>query len=322
MSLAKHFCFSFLVSITLFCNLSLASRDEIPASVNQAVELLKTKWLKVDDLDRLLHMPKDAAVSELHMSFGTAVRNSWNLWKGNSELLASCGVPHHEGCSGVIFERLWEDLRSHSDPKLVASLDCQFQLSTLIQIKVDGFYKMQIGEVLKSIQRQIDGYAARADLKVSKCSDPKIILKPMSSPNLTCWTRAEFSKEGAEPLTLERLLGWISWRNGFSYRYNPPYLELPFHKPCAWPELPRHFWPEDLHNHFFLPEVLASAHFSSVKISSGIKLPSSYIKQHYQTSFLKPMIRSIVRLICYSPNILKSECKIQSDASSWVRLTS
>lgn len=54
-------------------------RDGILASVDQTVELLKTKWLKVDDLDRLLNMYKDAAVSELHLSFGTAVRNSWNL---------------------------------------------------------------------------------------------------------------------------------------------------------------------------------------------------------------------------------------------------
>lgn len=41
MSLAKQFCFSFLDSITFFCDLSLASRDEIPASVDQAFELLK-----------------------------------------------------------------------------------------------------------------------------------------------------------------------------------------------------------------------------------------------------------------------------------------
>lgn len=246
MSQVKNICYSFLISITLFSGLSFASPDEIPTSVDRAVELLKTKWLKADDLDRLLHMPKGAATSELHLPFGTAVRNSWNLWKGNSELLASCGVPHPEDCSGIIFERLWDNLRANMDPELVSSLDCQFQLSTLILIKVDGFYKMQIGDVLKSIQRQIDDQVSTNTLNLSKGCNPKLILKPMGSPKLTCWTRAEFSKKGTESFSLERLIEWISWRNGFSYRYNPPYLELPFHKPCAWPNLPKHFRQEDL----------------------------------------------------------------------------
>jgi hypothetical protein len=45
-------------------------------------------------------------------------------------------------------------------------------------------------------------------------------------------------------VTLDAFLGWISWRNGFDTRHAPPYLELPFHDQCAWPERPDQFRPD------------------------------------------------------------------------------
>jgi hypothetical protein len=56
----------------------------------------------------------------------------------------------------LIFERLWESVRADADRSLVRQLDCQFQLVQAIHINEEGFYKVTTGELVKTIQSQIN----------------------------------------------------------------------------------------------------------------------------------------------------------------------
>jgi len=234
-----------LVNCTFAHRAPASSRQAIPRTVDQAAEALMSQRLPKEDLDWILRNPKDSVVDSLHLPFGTQVRNSWKLWGENKDLLASCGVDDAEACSGIIFERLWERVREDADPLLVKRLDCQFQLIEEAQINYKGFYSLRIGEVLQSVQsqidRQLDGLTGR--LQLPPDCPATLRLRVTGDPDLNCWARVEFSEDGHDPVALERLLGWISWRNGFDVLHSPPAIEVRFRDKCAWPEAPTHFLP-------------------------------------------------------------------------------
>lgn len=67
-----------LVAIVIaFCAVDAASNK--PKTVDEAVQILKTKWLKPKDLDWILRNPKDQVVWTLYRPFGTGVRNEFGL---------------------------------------------------------------------------------------------------------------------------------------------------------------------------------------------------------------------------------------------------
>lgn len=84
---------------------------KIPRTVDEAVSVLKTIWLSAGDLDWLLRNPQKQAVATLYRPFGMGVRNQFGLWGDNQQLRDSCGENNPEGCSVVIFNRLWESVR-------------------------------------------------------------------------------------------------------------------------------------------------------------------------------------------------------------------
>src|SRR5205085_1996188 len=117
--------------------------------------------------------------------------------------------------SHIIFEQLWESVRRDAGPELARSLDCQFELSKLLQIGYAGFRELRIGQVVSAMQAQIASQiSALADRVPAGCS-AKLAIRTTGRPDLNCWSRVEFSEDGRSPISLERLLGWISWRNGF-----------------------------------------------------------------------------------------------------------
>src|SRR5229473_6562406 len=63
-----------------------ASSAQKPKTVDEAVQVLKAKWLKPKDLDWILRNPKDEVVWRLYRPFGTGVRNQFGLWGDNESL--------------------------------------------------------------------------------------------------------------------------------------------------------------------------------------------------------------------------------------------
>jgi hypothetical protein len=208
-----------------------------PFTLDQAVERVYSRWLDSEDRDRILRMPKDTAGVELHMSLGMAIRNEFGLWSYNEPLRRSCGSNHPDDCSAIIIDQLWHRIRQSADQSFVQRLDEQFSLADQIKIDYSSFNLVKIGSLLSKIQNQID---VQTRYDISTLSRP-LELKIIGEVNLDGYTRAEIAEPGVEPMSLERLFGWIGWRNGFSVRHNPPYVELRFHEPYAWPEPPDWF---------------------------------------------------------------------------------
>ncbi len=221
------------------------AREDLPRTVEQAVNELKTKWLSEKDLDWILRNPKDNVLARLHRPFGISVRNDWYLWSGNTDLLRSAGTNHPEECTRVIFGKLWESVRENADSILVNKLDCQFLLADSINITYRGFRTLRIGEVLYRIQEQMDEQTQNLTLQLCSENAEPIKLKVIGNPNLECWSRVEFSEDGRDPISLNVLMTWISFRNAFEVRHTPPYIELAFRDTCTWPTQPTQFWPAE-----------------------------------------------------------------------------
>jgi hypothetical protein len=189
--------------------------------------------LSPEDLEWIRRNPKGVVTTELHLPYGTGVRNEFGLWGKNLPLLKSCGTNDAEECSGIIFSALWDKVRSETDPVLGKSLDCHFSALDRISIDTTGWYKLRLGELLTDLQKQIDQQST-----AYACSKPiKIVTR--GEPNLECFVRVEFEKKDQ----LSRLFQWIGFRNAFSVMHNPPNIELHFNQKCAWPERPKYFAP-------------------------------------------------------------------------------
>lgn len=210
---------------------------KVPKTVDEAILILKTKWLSPKDLDWILRNPQKHAVATLYRPFGTGVRNEFGLWGGNQALRDSCGVNDPEACSMVIFNRLWESVRSDVDPGLVRQLDCQFQLADAIHIKYKGFYKLTTGELLKAMQVQIDDQMSKLAATGAPMCQTSLKLEELGKPNKRCFVDASFARnraDQAKEASLELILGWLGFRNFFVSSHVPPKITLNFSRQCQF----------------------------------------------------------------------------------------
>ena len=223
------------INLIIFINLIILLSchcNDIPRTKEDAIYTLKTKWLSKKDLEWILLNPKKQVISSLHMPFGVSVRNAWELWGDrNPELMKSCNANTPDECTWEIFEGLWESVRNDTDSSFVQRLDLQFSLYNRIKIRYRGFNDNTTGFVINSIQNQINDQLTDSD---------SLKLKLIGDPNLDCYCRAEFSENNRDPVSLELLIGWLSWRNNFKILHSPPYIKLVFNEHCTWPDKPNH----------------------------------------------------------------------------------
>lgn len=227
-----------LVACTANSPKNSTSNENWPKTVDEAVVVLKTDWLSEKDIEWIGSNPKENVTAQLHLPFGTGVRNQFGLWGHNTDLLQSCGNDHAEACSGIIFDALWESIRSEIPTKLAAAMDCQFSLTNEIVIDSSGFYKMRIGEVITNLQAQVDSQLSKSENSCART----LQLIPVGDPDTECWVRYEF--EGSSSLNV--FLNWFSWRNEFSVGSKPPVIELQFKERCSWPDRPKYFEPKNV----------------------------------------------------------------------------
>jgi hypothetical protein len=210
---------------------------KVPKTVDQAVLILKTKWLSTKDLDWILRNPQNEVVFRLYRPFGTGIRNEFGLWGGNQQLRDSCGNDNPEGCSVVIFNRLWESVRADADPSLVRQLDCQFQLAEAIHINEKGFYKLTTGELIKAMQSQIDEQLAKLAATGTPVCQSSLTLEVAGNPDMHCFVDAPFAKDRADQpkeASLESALEGLGFLNLFTPSHVPPKVTLNFARKCQF----------------------------------------------------------------------------------------
>jgi hypothetical protein len=214
---------------------------EKPKTVDEAVQVIKTKWLKPKDLDWILRNPKDEVVWTLYRPFGTGVRNEFGLWGDNSALHESCGDKDPEGCSVVIFERLWESVRADADRSLVRQLDCQFQVAQAIHINEAGFYKLTTGELVKAIQSQINDQLSKLAITGTTPCQTSLTLEVAGSPDARCFVDAPHGKRSfdqVKDIALDTALNRLGFFNLFTTVHEPPKITLDFARKCQFPTPP------------------------------------------------------------------------------------
>ena len=229
----------FAVIILAFCASGAAA--EKPKTVDEAVQVLKTKWLKPKDLDWILRNPKDQVIRTLYRPFGTGVRNQFGLWGDNVPLHESCGDKDPEGCSVVIFERLWESVRANADRSLVRQLDCPFQLAQAIHIDEGGLYKLTTGELVKAIQSQINDQLPKMAVTGTTPCQTSLTLEMAGKPDAHCFVDAPNGKrvsDQVKDITLEKALNGLGFLNLFRTVHEPPKITLDFARKCQFPAPP------------------------------------------------------------------------------------
>jgi hypothetical protein len=222
-------------TIVLFASSAIADK---PKTVDEAVQVLKTKWLQPKDRDWILRNTKDEVRSKLYMGFGTGMRNQFGFWGDNQPLHDSCGTKDPEGCSVVILDRLWESVRGDADPALVRQLECQFQLAQAIHVSLKGFHQLTTREMIRRLQSQIDSQlAALAASGVPGCQS-SLTLDVAGKPDMGCFVVAPHGKEERkywDDLTLDGALAVLGTDNLFRTVHYPPKLTLDFVRQCQFP---------------------------------------------------------------------------------------
>jgi hypothetical protein len=214
---------------------------KVPKTVDEAVLILKKKWLSQKDLDWILRNRQEHVVWTLYRPFGTGVRNEFGLWGDNQALRDSCGDPHPEGCSVVILRRLWESVRSDADFAFVRQLDCQFQLAEAIHINYTGFHKLTTGELIKALQAQVGEQMAKLSAGGKPMCQSALTLEVTGKPDMRCFVAAPYEKKGKnqeKPVSLERALVLFGFRNLFMSSHVPPKIVLNFERKCQFPTPP------------------------------------------------------------------------------------
>jgi hypothetical protein len=229
-----------LAAIVLAFGASGATPNK-PKTVDEAVQVIKTKWLKPKDVDWILRNPKDQVVWTLYRPFGTAVRNEFGLWGDNVALHESCGTKDPEPCSVVIFERLWESVRTDANPYLVQQLDCQFQVAQAIHISEAGFYKLTTGELVNAIQSQINDQLSKLAVAGTPPCQTSLTLELAGEPDARCFVDAPHDKRVAaqvKDITLDKALDGLAFLNLFRTVHEPPKITLDFARKCQFPTPP------------------------------------------------------------------------------------
>jgi hypothetical protein len=207
---------------------------KIPTTVDEAVLILKTRWLKPKDLNWILRNREDAVVWTLYRPFGTGVRNEFHLWGDNQALRDSCEDNNPEGCSVVILKRLWRSVREDADPLLVKQLDCQFDLAQKIKIDHTGFHKLTVGKILKAMQTQIDEQLPKITQEMCQKT---LTLQVTAKPDNNCYFDdpiAADKKAKSKETSLEETLQMLGFRNFFTASHAPPAIELNFTRSCQF----------------------------------------------------------------------------------------
>jgi len=225
-----------LVAIVLFASSADAQK---PKTVDEAVQVLKTKWLQPRDHDWILRNPKDEVWARLYMGFGTGVRNQFGLWGDNQPLHDSCGTKDPEGCSTVSLNQLWESVRGDADPALIQQLDCQFQLAHAIHVSLKGFHNLTTKEMIRRLQSQIDSQLPTLAVSGASSCQTSLTLDVDGEPEMGCFVVAPHGNEERnywDDLTLDHALAVLGIRDMFRTVHYPPKITLDFLRKCQFPK--------------------------------------------------------------------------------------
>lgn len=91
-----------------------------PLTLDEAAERL-LGWLSERDRLTLRDTHEDDLVG-FHLGLGMSIRHSFGLWRGNRELMASCGKTTADEASGAIIREVWRRLQARAPDRPMPAL--------------------------------------------------------------------------------------------------------------------------------------------------------------------------------------------------------
>jgi hypothetical protein len=86
-----------------------------PLTLDTAVERLLGEMSEANK-ELLRSTPKDRLIG-FHMGWAMGIRHAFGLWRGNSQLMESCGEQNADDASMVIVEAVWQRLQVDAKEK-------------------------------------------------------------------------------------------------------------------------------------------------------------------------------------------------------------
>lgn len=146
-----------LITTSLFAQKKCNEYTEkyIPINLIDALNYLDCSWTAEEKND-FKNLSEDQATSFLHMSLGLEIRNSWGLWKGNSEIsnyFKDLKVNHPDDMSNIILTSFYRYL-NNTDLKLEEQIKNKIPIrnDSLLEenkIRINEFSKFKLNDTVK-----------------------------------------------------------------------------------------------------------------------------------------------------------------------------
>ena len=134
---------------------ALRKLPPLPRTLQEATALLISE-LPPADREYVLSVPEED-LDLFHFSWGVGIRNGLGLWRGNRELLRSCGstrMPPDEA-SRVIIHAVWRTLSEQASPELVRALDRQNNTSRAVVLGAQDFEDKTLSQFVGVLNERI-----------------------------------------------------------------------------------------------------------------------------------------------------------------------
>ena len=161
-----------------------SSKDNYPETVREAADIIISK-LKAQSKLEIISKSKKGLIM-YHHGWGTRIRNSFGLWKGNKKLLSDCGGvnTHPDSCSMRIIEEVWNTLRESYPKEKIQKLD--YINASLQEIIIPGYPEKNTGaiEYVAYLNSEISKSKYSGKFRIfAKCTSSHYRLKDFSNDN-------------------------------------------------------------------------------------------------------------------------------------------
>jgi len=137
---------------------ALRKLTPLPRTLQEATALLISEF-PAADREYVLGMPEQDLI-QFHFSWGVGIRNGLGLWRGNKELLRSCGSVrmHPDEASGVIIHAVWKTLRDQTDPELARALNRQNNTARAVVLGAQDFEEKTLSQFVSVLNEHIESF--------------------------------------------------------------------------------------------------------------------------------------------------------------------
>jgi hypothetical protein len=197
------------------------SREAWPRTVEEAVTRLSSQ-MSAEDKAYIATKPEEELI-QFHHGWGTSIRNEFGLWRGNTQLLASCGSSDMDpdSASFVIIKATWMKLRQETDPELIRKTDALRATAKAIVLKAPVFAWRPMSNALAAFNTAASDFYANQTNK-QEYARVEVVISGSLTPD---WP-VVFENPEAMDVSLYDVIRMIAINHGFSVFYESPRIRI------------------------------------------------------------------------------------------------